>query len=249
MLTVQSGDATISYTRTGSGPTLVLVHGGWSDHSDIWRTVLPALEKRFTCVAIARRGRGESSKTTGHTIADEANDVIAVIDAAEGDVLLLGHSYGARCALAAAMGSPRVKRLILYEPPGDPQGQLDAVIEAGMLGDWDTMLELFMGAEMATIVKPTPIWSIMVRHAAATLEELYALTRAGWDPGDFRALNVPVLLLKGTETPPELLHTTDQLAEVLPNCSVFVMKDQGHMAMWTAPADFVRGVEDFVLGA
>jgi pimeloyl-ACP methyl ester carboxylesterase len=250
MLKVQSGEATISYTKTGSGPPLVLVHGGWSDHGDIWRAVLPALEKRFTCMAMARRGRGESSKTSGHTIDDEANDVAAIIDAADSDVFLLGHSYGARCALAAAARSSRVARLVLYEPPGDVGDQLQPVIEAGMRRDWDTMLELFIGAmdvEMAKTLKPTPVWGMFVRHAEATLEELHAIARARWEPQDFRELNMPVLLLKGTETPAELLHTSDQLADVLPNCDVGVLKGQAHMAMWTAPGDFVRAVEDFLL--
>jgi pimeloyl-ACP methyl ester carboxylesterase len=110
MQKVQSRNATISYAQSGSGQPLVLVHGGWSDHADIWRAVLPALEKRFTCMAIARRGRGESSKTSGHSIDDEADDVAAAIDAAGDDVFLLGHSYGARVAVAAAARSPRVAR-------------------------------------------------------------------------------------------------------------------------------------------
>jgi pimeloyl-ACP methyl ester carboxylesterase len=246
---VHSGDATISYTKTGAGPTLVLVHGGWSDHIDIWRAVLPALEKRFTCLTIARRGRGESSKTSGHTIDDEATDILAIIDAAGDDVYVLGHSYGARCALAAAARSPRVSRLILYEPPGDVASPLRPVIEAGMRQEWDAMLELFMGAQMASAVRPTPTWNMLVRHAEATLEELHAIARARWDPGDFRALRLPVLLLKGTESPADLLVTTDELASAMPDASIAVLKGQGHMAMWTAPTEFVRCIEEFLPGA
>ncbi len=49
---------TISYDRRGSGPPLVLVHGGFSDHETNWALVRPHFERRFTVAAVARRGRG-----------------------------------------------------------------------------------------------------------------------------------------------------------------------------------------------
>jgi pimeloyl-ACP methyl ester carboxylesterase len=108
MHTVRSGDATISYSKAGSGPTLVLVHGAFSDHENFWQAVRPAFEQHFTLVSIARRGRGESSKTTGHSTEDEGRDVVSVIDDVGGDVLLLAHSGGSFCSLVAAQRSPRV---------------------------------------------------------------------------------------------------------------------------------------------
>src|SRR5512134_3725139 len=94
----------ISYDEVGAGPPLVLVHGGFSDHRTNWEFVAPALRERFRLLAIARRGRGETEATDGHTLEDEANDVVALIRAAGEPVFLLGHSYGAQCALAAALG-------------------------------------------------------------------------------------------------------------------------------------------------
>jgi hypothetical protein len=50
---------TVSYKKCGSGPPLVLVHGGFSDHDSNWEFVLPLLEKEFTVYAVARRGRSK----------------------------------------------------------------------------------------------------------------------------------------------------------------------------------------------
>ena len=36
--------ATVSYERYGSGPPLVLVHGGFSDHHTNWEFVRPSFE-------------------------------------------------------------------------------------------------------------------------------------------------------------------------------------------------------------
>jgi pimeloyl-ACP methyl ester carboxylesterase len=44
--------------QTGSGPSLLLVHGVMSDHRR-WR-IIPLLEPSFTMHALDRRGRGES---------------------------------------------------------------------------------------------------------------------------------------------------------------------------------------------
>ena len=73
---------TVSYDRQGSGPPLVLVHGAFSDHRSNWEFVLPLLTTRFTTYAVARRGRGETSPTVGHTVEDESLDVASVIQAA-----------------------------------------------------------------------------------------------------------------------------------------------------------------------
>src|SRR5262245_55937711 len=108
----------VSYERHGHGPPLVLVHGSFSDHRGNWQTIRPLLEGRFAMYAIARRGRGETDATLGHGIPDEARDVVAVMEAIAEPVYLLGHSYGAQTALAAAALAPeRIRKLIVYEPP------------------------------------------------------------------------------------------------------------------------------------
>ncbi|MGH9202543.1 MAG: alpha/beta fold hydrolase [Vicinamibacterales bacterium] len=87
-LTASNGTV-ISYDKDGSGPPLVLVHGGFSDHRTNWAFIQPTLRDRFTTYAIARRGRGETDATVGHTIQDEANDVAALIRTIGRPVFLL----------------------------------------------------------------------------------------------------------------------------------------------------------------
>lgn len=103
----------ISYEKSGSGPPLVLVHGAFSNHRTNWEFVAPRFEEQFTVYAIARRGRGETNVTKGHSIEDEGCDVGAVIQSLGDPVFLLGHSYGALTALAAVL--PHVQ---ILELPG-----------------------------------------------------------------------------------------------------------------------------------
>lgn len=116
---VRSRNATaISYETYGHGPPMVLVHGSFSDHRTNWNLVLPYFEKQFTVFTMARRGRGETDETEGHSVEDEQWDAAAVIQSVGESVFLLGHSYGAHVALGAAGLMPdNVRKLVLYEAP------------------------------------------------------------------------------------------------------------------------------------
>ena len=63
----------------------------------------PRLEDQFTVTTMDRRGRGHSGDNPVYAIEREFEDVVAVVNAVGAPTLLFGHSYGAVCALGAAM--------------------------------------------------------------------------------------------------------------------------------------------------
>jgi non-heme chloroperoxidase len=72
--------AKIYYQEQGKGQTIILVHG-WTCSSKFWQKNVPELAKEFRVVALDLRGHGNSSKTlTGHTIAQYARDVRAIVE-------------------------------------------------------------------------------------------------------------------------------------------------------------------------
>jgi pimeloyl-ACP methyl ester carboxylesterase len=104
------------YDMYGSSPPLVLVHGSFSHHRTNWEFVKPLFEKQFTVYAIVRRARGETDATEVIASKIKSRDVVAVIQSIGEPVFLLGHSYGAQTALAAAAKVPdNVRKLVLYE--------------------------------------------------------------------------------------------------------------------------------------
>ncbi|MGH9199572.1 MAG: alpha/beta fold hydrolase, partial [Acidimicrobiia bacterium] len=84
-----------------------------ADHTR-WSPLLPALEQHFTVYAMDRRGRGESGDAEPYALEREFEDVAAVVNAARPQVNLLGHSYGALCAMEAALRTTRLQKLVLY---------------------------------------------------------------------------------------------------------------------------------------
>ncbi|MBB5638126.1 pimeloyl-ACP methyl ester carboxylesterase [Pedobacter cryoconitis] len=65
--------------------TIILVHGAWGDGSH-WRHVIPALTKA------GYRVRAVQNPLT--SLQDDVNRTLDLIDAQDGNVLLVGHSYG-----------------------------------------------------------------------------------------------------------------------------------------------------------
>jgi pimeloyl-ACP methyl ester carboxylesterase len=246
---------TVSYDTQGSGPPLVLVHGSFTDHRTNWEFVAPLLAQQFTVHAIARRRRGETDPTTGHSVEDESRDVAALIEAIGEPAFLLGHSYGAQVALAAAARLPdRVRRLVLYEPPWpsiSSKERMARLEELARAGDWDGFAATFfrdtlsVPAEELEELRATELWPPIVADAKASLGDVRALSRYDFEPDRFRGLRIPVMLQIGTESPRHL-YVTDALAAALPDARIEELPGQAHEGMTTAPGPYAQAVARFL---
>jgi pimeloyl-ACP methyl ester carboxylesterase len=247
----------VSYKTYGSGPPLVLIHGGFSDHQTNWEYVKPLFEKQFTVYAIARRGRGKTATTQGHSLVDESFDVVALIDAINEPVFLLGHSYGAQLALAAAAKIPeRVRKLVLYEAPWphtlgkDAMAGLEKLAETG---HWEEFVIKFfhecllIPLEELDELQTTAFWRPILADAQSSLGDMKALNQYDFNVENFHALPMPVLLQIGTASFRNL-YITDALATVLPDVRIEALPGQAHEGMTTAPRMYAEAVSRFLLG-
>lgn len=268
METVTSRDGTpIAYERGGEGPPLVLVHGTTSDHST-WELVLPELQKHFTVYAIDRRGRGNSGGgggDAGYDIEREFEDMVAVIDSIDGPTDLFGHSYGAICALEAALRCGQVRRLMLYEgtfpvPRGTelyPPEALDTVRSQLEAGDPEGALTTFyrdivlMSPEEIEMLRSLPVWPARVALASTIPHEMRAFESYtfDFDPAKLSNLRTPTLLLLGGDSPALEKVAAEALDAALPDSQIVEMPHQGHLAHRTAPEVFVREVVQFLMQA
>jgi pimeloyl-ACP methyl ester carboxylesterase len=250
--------AIVSYDKYGSGPPLVLVHGAFSDHKTNWEFVKPLFEKQFTVYAVARRGRGQTDATEGHSLEDESRDVVAVIQSIGEPVFLLGHSYGAHTAVAAAAKvQDQVRKLVLYEaawPSVVGKEALARLEELAHAGDWEGFAVTFFRDQLSVPVeeldelRATELWPPIIADAEASLRDLRALSRYDFNAARFRDLRVPVLLQIGTESPRDL-YVTDALAAVLPDVRIGELPGQAHEGMTTAPQMYAEAVSRFLLSS
>jgi len=259
--TVTSVDGTpIAYLRRGEGPPIVLVHGTAADHSR-WAPVLPAFEQRFTVYAIDRRGRGGSGDSDDYAIEREFEDVAVVVDSLGESVNLLGHSYGALCALEAALLARNVRKLVLYDPGIEVAGEQiypPEVIERleALLGARDrdgvvatTMREVAgLSPETVEYMRSQPVWQARVDAAHTIPRELRAVKAYRLDAERLGDLRVPTLLLSGGDSPAALRKAGEAVDETLPDSRIVVMPGHGHAAMDTGTDLFTTKVLRFLEG-
>ena len=255
---VESSDGTaVACHVAGSGPPLVLVHGTSADHTR-WAPVIEAFSGAFTTYAMDRRGRGASADAKEYSIEREFDDVAAVVDVIGGDVDVLGHSYGAVCALEATLRAPRVRRLVLYEPPLPigieiyPPGLIERLHELLAAGDREGVVATFFQEVVRVppaeldVLRSDPSWEARVAAAHTIPRELGIADSYLPDFERFATVRVPTLLLVGGESPPFLVEPTRRLHESIPGSQLTVMPGQQHVAMTTAPDLFVQQVTDFL---
>jgi pimeloyl-ACP methyl ester carboxylesterase len=245
----------IAYKRSGTGPPLLLVHGAISDHR-IWQQVSPALETHFTVYAIDRRTHGSSGPyPDNYTIECEFEDIAEFINAIGESVYLVGHSSGACYALFAALRTPNVHSLVLYEPPPlqlPPPAVLERInayeAQNDLVGLFTTFMDGIVRTPPETLerLQKNRLWQMWLSNAHTLPAELRSFAKYNLDPAQFTAFHKPTLLLYGSESPRYMRASTEKVAALLPNSRVAVLEGQGHGAMNSAPELFVGQIMQFL---
>ena len=92
---------------------IVLVHGAWADGSS-WAKVIPLLEERGLHVVAVQNPLS--------SLADDVAATKRIIDAQDGPVVLVGHSYGG-AVISEAGNNPKVARLVFVAAFGPDTGE------------------------------------------------------------------------------------------------------------------------------
>jgi pimeloyl-ACP methyl ester carboxylesterase len=112
----------VSYTDSGSGPPVVLLHATLHDHHD-FDAIAPALRERHRVIAVDWPGHGESDApelphiASGTLFADVLEDLVTTLDLPS--AAFIGNSVGGYAASRLAITKPeRVRALVLVNAAG-----------------------------------------------------------------------------------------------------------------------------------
>lgn len=256
MGTVQAEDGTpISFSESGAGPPLVLVHG-ITESRHAWDPVIPTLEEHWRVVAVDLRGHGESGRQAPYDPLTMATDVRDVVKSLGLDPpLMVGHSLGG-VVVSAYGGAGYPSRAIVNVDQPIALGAFKEALEPltpmlrGSREDFDTAIgiifEVLDGplpaeerARLNELSNPEPdvvlgVWGAVFDNSAEALDLLAADLVSGID--------VPYLSLHGMDPGEDY---PDWLTAIVPSATVDIWLEAGHYPHLTVPDRFVRRLVAF----
>jgi pimeloyl-ACP methyl ester carboxylesterase len=252
---VTSDDGTtIGYRQFGSGPGLLLFHGG-IQASQHYMRLAAALADAFTVYVPDRRGRGMSGPYgEQYSIAKECEDVDALATST-GASFVFGHSAGGLIALQAALTLSSIRKVAVYEPPLSLHGSVptswvkryERELARGKLAS--AMITAVKGLKVSRAFTIMPRWvllpliALLLRRGKQTLQptdvSLEALIPTGrFDMQlvkdmdatleSFAGMHAEVLLLGGEKSPIFLRDALSALSQTLPHVKRVEYPDLDH---------------------
>ena len=227
-ITTALGDR-VGYDLRGDGPAVIFVAGAGPYRAiDPWTTETAELmtETGVQTIVYDRLGRGESVADGRLDLDRDLAALAALIEVAGGSAVLCGHSSGCSISLIAAARGLAVTGLVLWEPPfgsldGGAREWADEVERRIDAGDLEGALEHYMKdmpPEWLEGARQSPDYPRYVSQVVSYLADGESLAWVESAPLDelLRDIRVPVEVLLGQETFPELFDSAEAIVAAVP---------------------------------
>jgi pimeloyl-ACP methyl ester carboxylesterase len=252
---------------TGSGPTVICLHASGAS-SRQWEPLMTRLASRYRILAVDLDGHGNRPKRPDGiraTLEREAALVAPLVLAAEREVHLVGHSYGAAVAVALALAHPdRVGSLTIYEPVMfrllfDDDEAHPAAKEIGNVVI-DMRWHIAAGHPLQAARRFVDYWSgagtwdafdasqqqAIAKRVPAIMDCFDAVFADTTQLEDLQCLDIPVLSLRGASTRASAFRVGLRLESLLPNVTLREFAGLGHMGPVSHPDVVNRVIEAFL---
>jgi pimeloyl-ACP methyl ester carboxylesterase len=238
--------------RRGAGDPLLLIQGMGGNSAHWGEPFLRELERDFEVIAYDHRGTGRSAPLQGEiTTAGLAADAIALLHALEIErTHVLGFSMGGMVAQELALSAPqRVASLVLAgTSAGGTQSKptsddvVRALTFAALSRDHERMLRTgfsyVVSEPYAAVAENYASFAAAAREHPASIQILLEQQSAvfGHDTfGRLRTLEVPTLVIHGTEDQMLSWVNGDLIASTVPGARLEVLDGVGHLVYWEQP--------------
>ena len=247
------GDYQIAYREIGTGDPLVLIMGMGGTISEWDRVFLDMLASQYRLILLDNRGIGDSTgRDTDCSIPNMASDTCRLIRSIGiSPAHILGYSIGSMIALEMFRQDPEIiSSLILYavatngketidrlSPFIDPSSVEIVTIDALFPDNW---LASHQDLENVFPIRSHPI------DGPAILRQIEDTRRWIIDDETLSSIDLPVLILVGSEdiiTPPD---RAAQIALTIPGSSIEIFPDGGHAVLYQQPEKIACSILHFL---
>ncbi|GEP59148.1 alpha/beta fold hydrolase [Reyranella soli] len=207
----------IWYATFGSGPPVILLHGGLAN-ANYWGNQVPELARDHRVIVMDSRGHGRSTRDSrpfGYTLM--ASDVIGLMDhLGIPQAAIVGWSDGAIIGLSRAMSHPgRVSRLFAFAANSDPSGVKDV--------DKSPVFTQFI----ARAEKEYEALSATPRDYKKFVDEISTMwaTQPNWTAADLGAIKVHTRIVDADHDEAIKRENTEFMAREIPNAGLLLQPE------------------------
>ncbi|WP_457031782.1 alpha/beta fold hydrolase [Kitasatospora sp. P5_F3] len=259
MITVADDLGHLSYTVTGEGSPVLLVHAGVTDHR-LWDPIVPALAERHTVIRYDLRGFGESAPPSGPF--SMTDDLRRILDHLGHDrVQLVGASWGGLLSLAFSLAHPeRVRSLTMLAamwPGYDWSAEMHAYDEAetAALQAGDLAAAVSVNLDM-WLRGPSRSWAEVTPGLAEQLQDPVRISLVHQDvrgeftqdlpDRDLSAVAVPTMVGIGLLDVADFQDISRRYAAAIPGATLVEFPTAAHLIPLDAPAELTAALLPFL---
>lgn len=261
-------------TELGAGRTIVMVHGFRGDHHGLERVVELLPQHRIIMPDLPGFGTSPAFRHSPHDVRSYSNFLGGFLTALGlgPETVLLGHSFGSIVVSHFVAAHPgRVYPLVLVNPIASPalEGPKGIMTKLAVFYYWaaaklparlgqallrSKIIVHLMSVTMAKTREPALLTFIHGQHHAYfsafanrdMLLEAFQASVAGTVREVAPALNLPTLLIAGSEDEIATLPQQHKLLELLPDAELVVIDQVGHLIHYETPQRAAGAINDFL---
>lgn len=250
-------------------PPVFLIHG-WMSHRGVWRQTIPALERKYHCVAVDLLGFGNSEKPddADYSIQMQGRRIVAIADALGFQKFsLIGHSMGGQIAMciASMLAPERVDKLVSVagvvtgQLSEDVENKIYPSVQFGHKRPWVYRLSRALMNNRLYVNWAFRPWFYDIKKMPLrdfTIDRSYALNPAGhisiYQAGQaihnldiskhLRNVNAPTLLIHGEDDLTVPVEQAYIAQTALPNNNLAILKKCGHFPMYEKTGLYLKAL-------
>src|SRR5215510_7278696 len=249
----------VHYIESGTGPTVVMIHGNAGSIEDCEFGVIQTLSSNYRVIAVDRPGHGKSDRPTTANVEYQArllHQVLLLLRVHE--PVLVGHSWGAALALSYALQYPNeVSAMVLVAPAVYPDAGesrlLQALAKPPVIGDVNLILgrailgRHILKESLSRAFSPQTVPEEYFKRVASSwlgrkqlkayLDDESSLNASlKQSSKHYREIDIPVAILTGDhDAIVSAKENAYRLKSAIPQAQLIEIKDTGHEIPQTHP--------------